>query len=159
MNQKPWEEKRFEETEDDYKFSLAGGRVILMQFGCSCLDLSLDGDYQPSIRLGMPFAWKQGKDSSALDPENVPSLAPLLPLVGTSIEEVSATKSGFLSLKFSNGASIEAPTGEEGHDYEAWQISDNKRFLCVCAIGGEVFFFLPESARVVDGWTTTESGL
>lgn len=157
MSQQPWEEKRFEETEDGYKFSLVGRKVIFIQFGGATVDLTLSGDPQPKIRLGMPFVWKQAEDCQVLDPAKVISLAPLLALVSASIDNVSAAKKGFLFLRFDNGTSIEAPVGEDGHDYEAWEIKDNKGFLAVCAIGGDVFFFLPEDARLIGEWKITES--
>ncbi len=144
MNQTLGEEKRFKETEDGCEFLLAGQQVILIQFGCFYVDLTVGTQESVYIRLGMPFAWRHEDASQVFDPADVPSLAPLLPLVGTFVQKVTATKSGFLSLAFSNGVSIEAPTGEDGHDYEAWQISDSQGFLAVCAVGGEVFFFLPE---------------
>jgi len=146
MNQKPWEVKRFEEKAEGWEFLLAGSTVIFIQFGGASIDLQLNDEFSTGIRLGMPFEWKNNDVSQLLDPANVPSLSPMLNVVGKVLTKVEATKSGFLSLEFSDGVSIKSPFGEDGHDYEAWQIGDKHGYLVVCAIGGQVHIWLPTEA-------------
>ena len=146
MNQKPWEVKRFEEKAEGWEFLLSGSTVIFIQFGGCYIDLQLNDELSTIIRLEMPFKWEKDGISQVLNPKNVPSLYPMLDSVGKVLIKAESIKSGFLSLEFTDGVSMKSPFGEDGHDYEAWEVRDNHGYLVVCAIGGEVFICMPTEA-------------
>jgi hypothetical protein len=70
------------------------------------------------VEIGGEFVFRTGTTSHRLDPEGEPSdLAPVLALIGRTVERARVSEQGGLQLSFSGGYLVEV---DETKDIEAW---------------------------------------
>ena len=109
------------ETPDEHRWSLRDHRVTqllmdLRSFRFQTWSLEASAE----IRLAVPFTyWEPDGLERQLDPEEPEQLAPLLSLLGRSIDTLTIARRGQLTIRFGDGSSI----GIEPHPrVEAWEI-------------------------------------
>ena len=146
----PWNTKRYVQKSGGYEFLFGGKKIHKIQFGVGEVKLSFWDDFHTKISFGMKFDFVQHNQTQEFEASDVPSLAPLLQLVGSEIESVFADDSGFLHLHFDNKIQIQAPSNAEEFRFEAWEITDGHGFSVVCAVGGTTTIWDPHSAKLFD---------
>jgi hypothetical protein len=109
------------ESENEHTWNFGGRAVTLLvidrtgfRFHC----WTLNGDLQ--VRFDSPFKFSapDGREWN-IEPEQPPTLAPLLELVQTGVSQIVIRRSGEVAISFSDGASIRS--GRHS-DYDAWAI-------------------------------------
>ncbi len=127
-----------EETPDRHQWTFQDLRVTQLlvdpgSFRIQAWHLSA----QIELRLGVPFAFRDldGR-SRVVDPEAPEQVAPLLTLVGRSVDAAMISRSGALAIRFGDGSTIDI----EPHDqFEAWEIQGTGELAEVnylCGVGG-----------------------
>jgi hypothetical protein len=93
-------------------------------------------DYDGSIILETPFKVSTGGHGAiTVDPEQKAKLTPLLECFGKTVATVSISrKEGALTLRFTDGAVIEAPSDGQ---YEAWEVNAPGVKIAALPGGGE----------------------
>ena len=72
------------------------------------------------VRIGVPFQYSSADGTSRrIDPENPVEVAPLLALVGTSVDSLIVTRAGSLALTLSDGSSLAI---DSHPTYEAFEV-------------------------------------
>jgi hypothetical protein len=98
------------ESEDEHHWVLLDHRVTQLVIDRSSIRIqtwSLDGS--ADIRLAAPFSMQLASGATRqIDPTDTERLAPCLGLVGLGVRSVTVTRSGTLSLAFTDGSLITA---------------------------------------------------
>ena len=141
---KYWNAKRFEQKGNRYFFAFSGENVGSVRFGGD-VKIYLSDDFLTRIDLWMPFTFTRHGQTQICEPSETTSLIPLLALVDSKLIKAVADRDGFLSLEFDNGITLEAPSDQSEHRWEAWQIGDRHGFQIVCAIGGRLAIWIPDA--------------
>ena len=98
------------ESEDEHHWVLLDHRVTQLVIDRSSIRLqtwSLDGS--ADIRLAAPFSFQLVNGSTRhIDPVDTERLSPCLAWVGLGVRSVTVTRTGTLSLAFSDGSTITA---------------------------------------------------
>ena len=98
------------ESEDEHHWVLLDHRVTHLVIDRSSIRLqtwSLDGS--ADIRLSAPFSLQLVNGSTRhIDPVDTERLAPCLAMVGLGVRSVTVTRTGTLTLAFSDGSTISA---------------------------------------------------
>jgi invasion protein IalB len=98
------------ESDDEHHWVLLDHRVTQLVIDRSSIRLqtwSLEGS--ADIRLAAPFAVNLASGATRrIDPADTERLAPCLALVGLGVRSVTVTRTGTLTLAFSDGSSIAA---------------------------------------------------
>ncbi len=120
---------------------------------CSITQIQIDfrvgflisgGSNSFSAYFETPFVYRRDGVKHFVVPGRTESLVPILHTFNCVVSGISATKSGYLLLEFSDGTAIEAGPDET---FEAWQLSGLGDFLLVCQPRGEVACFFSESTK------------
>ena len=127
-----------EETPDEHQWTFQDLRVTQLLVDPGSVRIQawhLSG--QIELRLGVPFAFRDlDGGSRAVDPEAPEQLAPLLTLVGRSVDAATISRWGTLGIRFGDGSAIDI----EPHDqFEAWEIQGTGELAAVnylCGVGG-----------------------
>jgi hypothetical protein len=110
-------------TADRWEVDLRGRSVEMLTIDHRVTLHLLGGtDYDGSIILETPFkVSKGGHGTITVDPEDKAKLTPVLECFGKKVEAVSVSRmEGALTLRFTDGAVIEAPSNPQ---YEAWEVN------------------------------------
>lgn len=108
-------------TPDEHRWVLSGHRVTqlavdLASFRFQTWTLEASAE----IRLAVPFIFHEPDGvQRRLDPDEPEQLAPLLSLIGRSIELLVVTRRGVLTLAFGDGSSLEAAPHAR---VDAWEV-------------------------------------
>ena len=98
------------ESDDEHHWVLLDHRVTQLVIDRSSLRIqtwSLDGS--ADIRLAAPFSMQLPSGATRhVDPSDTERLAPCLGLVGLGVRSVTVTRTGTLTLAFTDGSSISA---------------------------------------------------
>ena len=96
------------ESDDEHHWVLLDHRVTQLVIDRSSIRLqtwSLDGS--ADIRLAAPFGFQLASGAMRhVDPSDTERLAPCLALVGLGVRSVTVTRTGTLTLSFSDGSAI-----------------------------------------------------
>ena len=99
------------ESDDEHHWVLLDHRVTQLIIDHASIRIqtwSLDGS--ADIRLGAPFISHLANGTRrAIDPRETERLAPCLALVGLGVRSVTVTRTGTLTLAFSDGSMLTAP--------------------------------------------------
>lgn len=113
-----------------------------------CVDyaVSFGTQNQISVRIEQPFSYNSAdRVEHRIVPEDDPVLvAPVLAIARLSVREGFAYTDGHLELTFSDGSTIDVPSGQ---DYEAWQLTGPAGLKMVSVPGGELSVWRPTSAE------------
>ena len=95
---------------DEHRWVLSGHRVTQLAVDLTSFRfLTWTLEASAEIRLGVPFTFHEPDGMQrTLDPDEPEQLAPLLSLLGRSIELLIVTRQGGLRLAFGDGSSLEA---------------------------------------------------
>ena len=106
---------------DEHRWILSGHRVTQLAVDLTSLRfLTWTLEASAEIRLAVPFTFHEPDGvKRRLDPDEPEQLAPLLSLLGRSIELLVVTRGGGLKLAFGDGSSLECGAHPR---MEAWEI-------------------------------------
>ena len=106
---------------DEHRWVLSGHRVTQLAVDLTSFRfLTWTLEASAEIRLAVPFTFREPDGvMRRLDPDEPEQLAPLLSLLGRSIELLVVTRSGGLELAFGDGSSLECAAHARS---EAWEV-------------------------------------
>src|SRR5688500_15008080 len=108
-------------TSEEHRWTLSGHRVTQLAVDLSSFRLQTwTLEASAEIRLAVPFAFHEPDGvQRRLDPDEPEQLAPLLSLLGRSVERLVVSRRGELQVAFGDGSSLDvAPHPRE----EAWEV-------------------------------------
>ncbi len=108
-------------TPDEHRWVFAGHRVTQLAVDLTSFRfLTWTLEASAEIRLVVPFTFHEPDGvQRTLEPDEPEQLAPLLSLLGRSIELLVVTRHGEIHLSFGDGSSLEAGTHPRE---EAWEV-------------------------------------
>jgi Family of unknown function (DUF6188) len=108
-------------------------RVYLDQYGAGLLlDLAPIGAIY-DWRVEQRFQFSRSDEERVLNPQDPPTMLPLVSVLGATVEEARADDGGAIRFKMSGGFAIECASNA---NYEAWKLEGTNGFLAVCLPGG-----------------------
>jgi hypothetical protein len=123
-----------------WNIDVDGQQILLLNIDYA-VTLHLHGKekYETSIRLASPFRFlPAGSDPRRIDPEDAPTVAPVLSLFGARTRTLTIGADSTLVLEFEDGARIEC---EPDPQYEAWEVNAPRLKLIAMPRGGEPAVF------------------
>jgi Family of unknown function (DUF6188) len=91
-----------------------------------------------SLILEQQFYLRQGENVASIIPSDTASIAPVLPLFNSSVDEIEIRAGGHLNVGFTDGHSLNIGPHPK---YEAWQLGCTSDYLFVCEPGGYISEF------------------
>jgi len=137
---------RLKKAEDGWAIALADAQVsyIHVDFRLG-LDIS-DGTGIVRVTIGQICRLKKLGSEVMLNPDDAPSVAPILALFNAKVDAIAIQRTGELTVQFADGERLDVCPNDR---YESWEIAcEDDEFLIVCQPGGEVSIFqesAPES--------------
>lgn len=106
---------------EEHRWVLSGHRVTQLAVDLTSLRfLTWTLEASAEIRLAVPFVFREPDGiTRTLDPDEPEQLAPLLSLLGRSIELLVVTRRGGLELGFGDGSSLECSAHPRT---DAWEV-------------------------------------
>ena len=130
----------FDDLSDRHVWTLGNHRVtqLAVELGaCRIVTWTLQASVD--VRIGAAFTLRHADgEARAIDPDQPEQLAPLLTLVGRSLETITVARRGELALAFSDGTIV---TVGPHRRHEAWQVQGGGELEGMayrCEPGGEV---------------------
>jgi hypothetical protein len=112
-----------QETPDGWRLPLRGNLISFRYFRPLdfAFEVWLGGDDDVTVRLERPFTYGRGESLAAFDPRTTrkSELAPLLEFEKATVADFVVTRTGGLSISFSDGSRLVAPPADDGH---AWSL-------------------------------------
>ena len=108
-------------TDDVHSWSFTEQRITQIcvdPASCRIESWTLHGSFV--LRFGVPFEYVSPEGTSRrIDPERPLEVAPLLPLIGTSVTSLVVTRAGTLALSIADGSSLRV---ESHPQFEAFEV-------------------------------------
>jgi hypothetical protein len=125
------------EERDRHDWQVSDHRVTAIIFDLSSIRLqSWTLSASIEVRLGVPFDLSAAGHTYRIDPEQPATGAPLLPLLGSEVHQLSVRRTGEMTLHLDDHVSIEV---EPHAEYEAWEAEFTGPFArsgYLCGPGG-----------------------
>ena len=127
-----------DQSPDEHRWQFNGHRVTQLMIDLGSFRFqSWALDASAEVRCGVPFTFREvGGRSLTIDPEHPEQLAPLLTLLGRSIDTLRVHRSGELAVAFGDGSVLFVSPHPR---FEAWEVRGGgalEGLDYLCDVGG-----------------------